>query len=141
MKKRNSGFTLVELLITISIIGIVAVVAWPTFERYQYKISHSDAVAGVMLAANVMEKCGSMAGGVYTDCHVNAGYPLPSPDGKYNITIEVGPPDDMSYMISASRVSEAAGERCGDFTLDNLGRKGMAEFNNITGTVQECWQQ
>jgi type IV pilus assembly protein PilA len=53
--KSNKGFTLIELMIVVAIIGILAAIAIPNFLNYQCKARQSEARAGLGTIANLQE--------------------------------------------------------------------------------------
>ena len=50
--RRTHGFTLVELMITISVIAILASVAWPSYEGYMRRSKRATAQSALMTIAN-----------------------------------------------------------------------------------------
>lgn len=59
--RRPNGFTLIELMITVVIIGILAAIAYPSYSRYTTQTRRSDAQIALTRAANLEEK-------FYSDC-------------------------------------------------------------------------
>lgn len=84
MKKRSmsllgnsSGFTLVELMVVVAIIGILAAVAIPNYQKYQAKARQSEAKIA-LASVYTAEKSFISEQGSYTSCLRQAGF---TPDG------------------------------------------------------------
>ncbi|KMQ73639.1 type IV pilin protein [Marinobacter subterrani] len=77
--KRQSGITLIELMIVVAIIGIIAAIALPSYNRYVENARAADAKSALMSLANAMERfhtqnmtyagasVGSAAGAIFPD--------------------------------------------------------------------------
>lgn len=64
--KRDQGFTLIELMIVVAIIGILAAIAIPAFQNYQLRAKRSEAYANLVSIARASESYFT-ANGTYVD--------------------------------------------------------------------------
>jgi len=74
MKKAQQGFTLIELMIVVAIIGILAAVAIPAYQDYTIKARVGNALTAVDALKTAVALCAQEAGGVLTGCNT-AGNP------------------------------------------------------------------
>ncbi|MGI9278109.1 MAG: pilin [Endozoicomonas sp.] len=83
MKKQQSGFTLIELMIVVAIIGILAAVALPAYQDYTNRAKFSEVVVATEGVKTQVDLCVA-AGETFTTCTVNT---TGSTNGQYVSTV------------------------------------------------------
>lgn len=92
MRKQTSGFTIIELMIAVAIIGVLAALAIPAYQNYIKKAKVSEAFQMMAPYKISIIECLQTNGGVKTECNPGQ-YSIPSTqDGAFGkiITIENG---------------------------------------------------
>ena len=132
MNGRAGGFTLVELLVCLTLIGILLSVALPAYQEHVQRARRVDAQRSLVELAQALER-------FYTSRGTYADATLPfdqSPrDGAkafYRLGFAQGP-DESGYILQAEPVGAMAGDACGVLTLASSGLRGAAG--------ERCWQQ
>lgn len=136
--KKQSGFTLIELMIVVAIIGIIAGIAYPSYMESVRKSNRADAKATLNDVAHRLQRCFTTYNAYdNANCGVATtlgGGPITSPEGMYSVSAVLG---TTTYSLTAAPVagtSQAADTKCGSLTLTNAG------LRNATGSLgADCW--
>ena len=166
----TEGFTLIEIMITVAIIGVLAAVAMPSYTSYIARANRADARTKLLQAAQFMQRFYAAndrydqdrsGGSVMGD--VSATPPVGMPEvlrkspadgtalyqlntgiaaaGSYAITA-----DTSSFSLRMSPISgrKMASDECGSFTLSSTGVRGVLVGSALTpdtGSLRDkCWK-
>ena len=131
MLKKAKGFTLIELMIVIAIVGILAAIAYPSYTSQVRKTQRGDAKAALLTAAQSLERCFTEHN-TYDDAACPA-LAATSSEGYYSITATTL--TSTTYTLTAAPISGAVvGDTdCDTFTLDNRGVQAS------TPAGHQCW--
>lgn len=126
--RKNDGFTLLELVLAVAIIGIIVAVAFPAYQNQVEDTRRRTAQADLLELAQWMERRYSN-GFDYRDGGANPALPFTqSPqDGTafYNLSFTAAVGRD-TYTLQAVPTGAQAGDDCGTLTLDEQGNRGAA---------------
>lgn len=146
--KCQIGVTLIELLITVAILGILAAVAVPSYQEYIRQGNRAEAKGILLETAQFLERNYTTASRYDQDSAGNATAlpyatsPKPgSGTAKYNIAADYTcDTAGQCFSLSATRIAGGSmdGDGCGTFVLTNTGAQTLA---NNTLTVADCWQR
>ena len=125
--KKLGGFTLIELMITVAIIGILAAVALPSYKSYLIKSDRAVAKAQILDIANRQPQFLVSNRAYASKAQLEAsGYTLPAElVGKYTYDVTVGTGASPSYLITFTGTGSQASD--GALTLSSDGTKTPAE--------------
>jgi len=84
---KHHGFTLVEIMITLVIIGILTAIAYPSYQSYILKSRRSDALSTISQYQIIFERCYAQNFAYNVACAALPGFPLTSPQGYYSISL------------------------------------------------------
>lgn len=149
--KRQSGFTLIELMIVLVILGILVGIGLPSYQRSITRSNRVDAQAALLGFAQAMERRftqnysyeASAVGGADTGAPDATVYPSQSPlennDPAYNLSIQAA--DDTGFTIRAVPIAGGRQDGDGMLQLDSLGRRAWDANNDGTiATTEFTWE-
>lgn len=135
---KHSGFTLIELMIVVAIIGILTAIAYPSYQGYVQDSRRADAQGDLLELAQWMERQFTASGNYNTSTDGDNDFdaddlpfkksPADGNDTFYTITV-VGAA--TTFTLTATRAGAQAGDRCGTMTVNHTGAK--------TAAANDCW--
>ena len=143
---RQNGFTLIELMITVAIIGILSAVAYPAYTQYIVRANRSAAQSFMATVGNKQEQAMLNARSYFavvdgtTPQWTAVSTTVPAEvSNNYTVTVAaVNTSTPPSYTVTATPTANQASKdsKCKALTLTNTGAKGITG----TATVAECWK-
>ena len=138
---RQAGFSLVELLVVLVIMGVLSALALPGYTRYVQRGNRTEVMAALLEAQHFMERYYS-ANGQYLS-PANAVPMLPQRlqripiQGTVRYQLSVREATANSYLLQAVPEGSMADDVCGSLTINQTGLRGVL---NSTNSVSECWR-
>lgn len=131
---KHRGFTLIELMVAIAIVGILSAIAYPKYQQYVLRTHRAEASKLLLTAANIQER--QLADyGSYTDNLELLGVAAngSTASGRYQLQVILA--DSISFELTASaQGAQSADKDCMVFTLDHTGQRN----SNIPSSLS-CW--
>jgi type IV pilus assembly protein PilE len=134
---KNAGFTLIELMVAVMIVGILASIAYPAYQEHVFKTRRAAGKACLLEAGQYMER-------YYT---TKMTYAMPPDSSLPTCSNDVssfyalafsGTPDATTYKLNATRTGAQTNDKCGTLTLNQAGDTNIS--SQATGiTKTDCW--
>lgn len=146
-RPKNKGFTLIELMIVVAIVGILAAVAMPSYSKYVARGKRAEARAVLLQAGQALQRFYAANDSYATDRGGNsvalpanlqqsptdataatANYILDTSNSTYSGT---------AFKLVFKPVNGMLGDACGSYTFDQTGAK---DVTGATDTRANCWK-
>jgi type IV pilus assembly protein PilE len=128
---KKNGFSLIELVVAMGIVGILAAIAIPAYTSYTKTANRTDATRAMTYDAQALERCYSQT---FTYLGCASAVSGPSAQGYYTITVA---PTANSFTITATplKAPQTSDSTCTSFTINNAGTQSATPAANS----QTCW--
>ncbi|TPQ24877.1 type IV pilin protein [Methylomonas sp. EFPC3] len=138
----QDGVTLIELMVTVGIVGILAAIAIPSYSEYVHRGNRTEAKAILLETAQFLER-NFTENNKYDKNSSGTNVVLPfstSPKtgtALYNISASLS---TTTYTITATPVAggSMSDDKCGSLSIDQLGQKTVA---SATLDANSCWKK
>jgi type IV pilus assembly protein PilE len=129
--RREAGLTLLEVLVTLGVLGVLAAFAVPTWQQHRITLRRVEARAELLATVQRLEACRTSLA-VYDNPACTVALPLLTALGSYRVEGQV---TAQAFQLTAKPVGEQLGDACGEFSVDHVGTRG------VSGSIPsgECW--
>lgn len=139
MNRKQRGFTLIELMIVIAVLGVIIAIAYPSYTEQVRKSRRAEGMGELLELADRMERFysdrGTYAGASLGTAATNI-YPASSENGYYTLSIVSQTATDFSVSAAPTAKGNQNDDRCGTFTLTGQGVKSVSNATYL----DECWK-
>lgn len=135
-RPKQQGFSLIEILIVVAIVGILAAIAYPNYQEAIQRGRRTEARSGLLAAAQWLERVAT-ASGRYPATEEFPASLAAVPSGVYRISY-VADSAGLGYLLTASAQGVQLRDPCGSLTLRHDGLKGLIGSKQ---PVADCWNR
>lgn len=131
---RQTGFTLIELMIAVAVVGILAAVAYPSYQNQIRKGRMSQAQSDLLEMAQFMERCFA-SNNTYQNCALPITASPRSGTAYYAITVQTPARTQFTLRAAPNSTGGQNLQMCGTLTIN---QQGVRTFSG-SATAAQCW--
>ena len=140
---KDSGMTLIELMVTVAIVAILAAVAYPSYTSHIRKARRTEAKAALLQIQVAQEKYfleKNAYSSALNSTNLGLGYSSASPKtsgGYYTLSYTVNSSATTFTATATATGTQTDDTNCKSFSINELGTKTSKNSRNTTST--DCW--
>lgn len=134
---RSRGFSLIELMMTVAIVGILTAIALPAYRSYVLRGNRTDAIRSLSFYQQALERCYSQ-NFTYVGCAQIPGLPVASSDGYYSINMMPAATATTYTLVATATGAQAADTECATMQVTNSGEQQSFNSSSVD-TTTTCW--
>ncbi|MBF7688404.1 type IV pilin protein [Acinetobacter rathckeae] len=138
---KQKGFTLVELMIVVAIVGVLAAIAYPSYTNHVVNTNRADVQAEMMRVATRLQSYIAInrtySGATLASVGGTANYPSQGV-AKYNLTLDVDT-DKMGYTLTAKPETSGTQNGNGWVCLNQDGQRSWTQGQTECNFKQSTW--
>ena len=130
MRNRTRGFTLIEMMIVVALLGVIIALGYPSYQEQVRKARRAEGMGELLEMADRLERRYSDQG-TYAGIKADALYGIdtaddkrPTSNGHYKLNIDSA--DTVQFTISAAPQGNQTKDKCGTFTMSSQGVKSVS---------------
>lgn len=132
----KKGFTLIEMLIVVVIIGILASIAFPSYKAYILKSHRTDGLAALSRYQSIMERCYAQNFSYNAACAALPAFPVNSAQNYYSIS--ASNLSATTFTLTATPIGiQATDTLCSSISLNQANQKTALDSSG--GSQSICW--
>lgn len=136
MRRQILGFTLVEILIAVGIVGILTAIAYPSYQQYVLKSRRTDALSTMSQDQIILERCYAQNFAYNTACAALPSFPQTSPQGFYSISLSNL--SATTYTLTAVPLgTQLKDTTCANMSVNQANVKTATDSSSVSQS--KCW--
>ncbi|MGY2196657.1 type IV pilin protein [Pseudomonas gingeri] len=135
MRRASKGFTLIELMIAVAVVGILAAIAYPNYTAYVQRTHRYEIAELLYEQAQALERFYSRSATAASPTATYVGATLSAGNTYYTIASNL---TATAFTLTATPIAGSimANDACGTYTLSNTN----ARTNSGAGmSLKDCW--